>query len=67
MAPLVDTLFSKNIISDHKMPAVNVIKEMIAKLEVNEYEMHVGLTKDIYEKVKKSTQEALHFVNGITG
>lgn len=67
MAPLVDTPFAKGIVSDKKMRADRVIEEMIAKLEVNEYEMHVGLTKDIFEKVKVSTQEALHFVNGITG
>lgn len=67
MAPLVDTPFAKAIVSDQKMPAGNVIEEMIAKLEINEHEMHIGLTKDIFEKSKESTQEALHFVNGITG
>ncbi|AIM37598.1 hypothetical protein KO02_13585 [Sphingobacterium sp. ML3W] len=67
MAPLVDTPFAKGINSDQKMAASRVIQEMIAKLELNEYEMHVGLTKDIFEKMKVSTQEALHFVNGITG
>src|SRR5690606_29867785 len=40
MAPLVDTPFAKGIVSEQKMPAVNVIEEMIAKLEVNQYEMH---------------------------
>lgn len=67
MAPLVDTPFAKGIDSDQKMPASTVIQKMIAKLEINEYEMHIGLTKEIVKKTKKSTQEALHFVNGITG
>ena len=67
MAPLVDTPFSKGIESDQKMSSSKVIELMISKLEEDEYEMHIGLTKEIYEFNNNSTQEALLFVNGITG
>ena len=49
------------------MSSSKVIELMISKLEEDEYEMHIGLTKEIYEFNNNSTQEALLFVNGITG
>lgn len=67
MAPLVDTPFSEGIESDQKMSSSKVIELMINKLGADEYEMHIGLTKEIYEINNNSTQEALLYVNGITG
>lgn len=67
MAPLVDTPFSKGIDSDQKMSSSKVIETMLIKLEADEHEMHIGMTQDIFEMNKSSTQEALHYVNGVTG
>lgn len=67
MAPLVDTAFARGIVSDQKMSAARVIEEMIENIEHNVYEMHIGLTKDIFLKNNESTQTALHYVNAITG
>jgi len=67
MAPLVDTPFSKAVKSDLKMPANQIIKELIAGLEKDDFELHVGLTQKIAEISRKSTQEALKFINSVTG
>lgn len=67
MAPLVDTPFSKAIKADYKMPASTIINALITGLENDEYELHAGLTKEVFEKSQKSTQDALKFLNSVTG
>lgn len=67
MAPLVDTGFSKAVKSDHKMPASHVISELISGIESDEYELHVGITKEVFERSQKSTQDTLKFLNSVTG
>ena len=38
-------------VSDQKILAGRAIEEMIVKLEFNEYQMHIGLTKNTIDKV----------------
>ncbi|MET4138277.1 hypothetical protein [Pedobacter sp. UYP1] len=49
------------------MPASNIISALIAGIEGNEYELHAGLTKEVFERSQKSTQDALEFLNSVTG
>ncbi|MBB5645052.1 SDR family oxidoreductase [Pedobacter cryoconitis] len=67
MAPLVDTPFSKAVKADYKMPASTIIDALMAGLKKDEYELHAGLTKEVFEKSQKSTQDALKFLNSVTG
>lgn len=67
MAPLVDTAFSKAVKADYKMPASTIISALIAGIANDEYELHVGLTKEVFERSQKSTQDTLKFLNSVTG
>lgn len=65
--PLVDSPFSSAVQSDLKMSPEKAVNEIVSGLEKNEFEMHIGLTKDIYEVYLKSPQQALQLVNNLTG
>lgn len=67
MAPLVDTEFSKAVKSDFKVPASLVISELISGMEKNEFELHIGVTKEVFERSQKSIQDSLRFLNNVTG
>lgn len=63
MLPLVDTPFSKAIISDDKMPAAEAAALILDGLARDEYEMHIGTTVALYEAFRRSPEEAMSAVN----
>jgi uncharacterized oxidoreductase len=67
MLPLVDSPFSSAVQSDLKISAQKAVNEIVSGLEKDDFEMHIGLTKDIYEIYLKSPQQALHMVNNLAG
>lgn len=68
MAPLVDSPFSAGVVSDQKMPAVTAIAELLAGLERDELELHVGLTAEIFQALRESSSDvALRAANAATG
>ncbi len=67
MLPLVDTPFAREVKSDVKMPALEAAAAILAGLERDELEMHIGLVDRLYQLYLKSPQEALTLVNEMTG
>lgn len=67
MAPLVDSPFAKDIKSDAKMPPAEVAEAVLAGLEHDDFEMHVGTVAGLYQTYLRSPQEALKEVNAQTG
>ena len=67
MAPLVDTPFSKDVNSDAKVPPAEVADALLANLEQDVLEMHVGITADLYRTYLKSPEQALRELNAVTG
>ncbi|WP_080054970.1 SDR family oxidoreductase [Spirosoma aerolatum] len=64
MPPLVDTDFSQEIggATNGIAPSV-VAADLLHALENNEYEIHVGLTAQVYELARKSPADALAAMN----
>lgn len=67
MAPLVDSPFAKDVKSDAKMPPAEVAEAVLAGLEHDDFEMHVGTVAGLYQTYLRSPQEALREVNAQTG
>ncbi|MDX3215157.1 SDR family NAD(P)-dependent oxidoreductase [Streptomyces sp. ME02-6991-2B] len=67
MAPLVDSPFSAGVVSDRKVSAADAVAELFDALERDEFELHAGLTKDIYEALRSSSDAAVRAVNAATG
>jgi uncharacterized oxidoreductase len=67
MAPLVDSPFSAGVVSDQKVSASDAVAELFDALERDEFEIHAGLTKDIYEALRRSSDAAVRAVNAATG
>jgi uncharacterized oxidoreductase len=67
MAPLTESPFSKDVMSDQKMPAREVAEALLAGLEQDELELRVGMTENLYQTYLKSPGEALTAVNAVTG
>jgi uncharacterized oxidoreductase len=67
MAPLVDSPFSAGVISDQKVSATDAVAELFDALERDEFEVHAGLTKNIYEALRISPDAAVRAVNAATG
>ncbi|WP_329459859.1 SDR family oxidoreductase [Streptomyces sp. NBC_01497] len=67
MAPLVDSPFSAAVISEQKVSASDAVAELFDALERDEFELHAGLTKDIYEALRSSSDAAVRAVNAATG
>ncbi len=67
MAPLVDTPFAANVASDAKVPAAEAVDEMLSGIERDILELHVGITKDAYATLKRSSDAAVRAVNAATG
>lgn len=63
MPPLVDTEFSAPIGGQNGIPASQVAEDLLKAMEVDEFEIHVGLTAKIYELFRTSPAEALHALN----
>lgn len=67
MPPLVATEFSKEIGGlENGIPASQVASELLAGLEKDEWEIHVGVTAQIYALDRESPVKALHALNGIS-
>ena len=67
MAPLVDTPFANDVDSDAKVPPREVADALLANLEHDVLEMHVGITADMYQTYLKSPEQAMRELNAVTG
>lgn len=67
MAPLVDSPFAKDVVSDDKVPPSEVAQAILDGLEADDLEMHVGTTADLYPAYLHSPEEALVTLNASTG
>ncbi|AOM80566.1 SDR family oxidoreductase [Pedobacter steynii] len=65
MPPLVNTSFSAIINGHNGIPAAEVATDLITALEKDEYEIHVGNTRYIYELSLSSPEEALTLMNPV--
>jgi len=63
MPPLVDTEFSAPIGGHNGMPAPEVAGQFIENFEKDNFEIHVGQTKEIYNLFLSSPLEALKRIN----
>jgi uncharacterized oxidoreductase len=66
MAPLVDSPFSKDVHSDHKVPPADVISALLTSLEHDDLEIRPGAAEDVYQLMRTSPEKALQAVNAIT-
>lgn len=67
LAPLVDSPFSAGVKSDHKMPPVQAIDELLTGLDSDEDEIRVGAAEAIFRALATSSDAALRLVNEATG
>lgn len=65
MPPLVNTDFSKEIGGENGISPVQVAADLIAALENDTYEIHVGITAHVHDLFRTSAQAGLNAVNGI--
>jgi len=65
MPPLVNTDFSKEIGGENGIPARDVAETLIAALEKNEYEIHVGMTAQLYQLFLSSPENAFKALNQV--
>jgi uncharacterized oxidoreductase len=63
MPPLVNTEFSKEIGGEKGIAPSIVAEELLRALENDEYEIHVGLTEDLYKLSLSSPAEAFNVLN----
>lgn len=63
MPPLVNTELSAGIGGANGIPPETVAEGLIEGLENDRYELHIGVTKNIYELYLTSPQEALNALN----
>lgn len=63
MPPLVNTEFSQDIGGSAGLSPRVVADDLVAALETDNYEIHVGATADIYALSRKSPAEALKVLN----
>lgn len=59
MPPLVNTEFSKEIGGENGIPPLQVAEDLIAAFETDTYEIHVGVTADMYALSLSSPETAL--------
>lgn len=67
MAPLTDSPFAQDVVSNDKVPPSEVAQTVLDGLEADEEEMHVGLTGGVYSAFQRSPHEALVLLNTSTG
>ncbi len=67
MAPMVDTPFAKEVKSDMKVPASEVAQAVLDGIDADDFEMHIGITAELYPLYLRSPQEALTLINRNTG
>jgi uncharacterized oxidoreductase len=63
LPPLVDTEFSAGIGGHNGIPPSEVAEALVEGLEKEEYEIHVGRTKDVYHLYLSSPAEAFQAMN----
>jgi uncharacterized oxidoreductase len=63
MPPLVNTEFSKEIGGENGIPPIAVAQDLVNALKDNHYEIHVGLTADIYKLFLSSPAAAFEAMN----
>jgi uncharacterized oxidoreductase len=63
MPPLVNTDFSKEIGGENGIPPAQVAQDLINALNNDVYEIHVGMTADIYKLFLSSPNNALEALN----
>ena len=63
MPPLVDTEFSAEIGGQNGIAPSVVAETLVEALEKDEYEIHVGRTKDIYQLYLSSPEQAFQAIN----
>lgn len=65
MPPLVNTSFSAIINGHNGIPASEVAADLIAAIQNDQYEIHVGNTKYVYELSLTAPEEALTLMNPV--
>jgi len=64
MPPLVNTEFSKEIGGENGIPPQQVAEELVAALESDTFEIHVGATAQIYDVLRTAGPDAaIHALN----
>jgi uncharacterized oxidoreductase len=63
MPPLVNTELSAVIGGENGIPPLEVAEGLIKGLETDEYELHIGLTANIYQLYLSSPEDALQMLN----
>ena len=67
MAPPVDSPFSAAVVSDLKITPAAAVAELLAGLERDELELHVGITKSTFRLLGEASDAAVRAVNAATG
>jgi uncharacterized oxidoreductase len=65
MPPLVNTELSAEIGGANGIPPEQVAEDLIKGLQTDEYEIHVGLTADLYKLYLSSPEQALQVLNQV--
>jgi uncharacterized oxidoreductase len=65
MPPLVNTDFSKEIGGENGIPASEVAEGLVTALEKDEYEIHIGMTAQLYQLFLSSPENAFNTLNQI--
>src|SRR5258708_2162036 len=65
MPPLVNTASAKEIGGENGILPSVVAEEFLKAFEVNQYEIHVGLTADLYNLYLSSPEKAFQAMNGV--
>ncbi|WP_033292490.1 SDR family oxidoreductase [Amycolatopsis jejuensis] len=66
LAPLVDSPFAKDVQSEHKLPPADVIRDVLADLGKDVYQIHPGPAVNLYRQFLESPEKALHLINQMT-
>ncbi len=67
MAPLVDSPFSSGVVSEDKVSVADAVAELFDGLARDELELHAGITQDVYNALRISSDAAVRAVNVATG
>lgn len=65
MPPLVDTEFARDIPSDKKIPAIQVAQELLASLSIDNYEVRIASTEQLYQNFLGRPDKAALALNGL--
>lgn len=65
MPPLVDTEFAKDIASPNKIPAVQVAHEILTSMAINNFEVRIAFTEQLYKNFLGRPDKAALALNGL--